>query len=210
MIVTDRDLEIVAAVGSSVRCMTLVQIADVWWPATLAGFKNAAKRVAQLVDADLLRSEAALAHPLLLLDQPLFAWRPTDEAPPFARLSWRLQSRRTAHPVHSRVYYCSPRDVTLLGTPSAGKLKNLCQVTHDLHVSQIYLAYRRRWPDLVVDWVGEEAYRAQLAGEKIPDALLVSQGQTYRAVEFGGRYPPTRLASLHADFARHQLPYEIW
>lgn len=190
--------------------MTLVQIATEWWPATLSGFKNAAKRVAQLVDADMLRSEVALAHPLLLLDQPLFAWRPKDDAPPLAHLSWRLQSRWTAHPVRIRVYYCSPRAATLFGTSAPGKLKNLCQLTHDLHVSQIYLTYRRRWPDLAVDWVGEESYRVHHIGEKVPDALLLSQGNSYRAVEFGGRYPPTRLASLHDDFARHQLPYEIW
>ena len=210
MIVTDRDLMVLQTLGNPVRCMVHPQIAAAWWPPTLAGYKNAAKRLFHLVRADLLRMQQVLAHPLLPLECPAVTWRPGEPAPAFPALAWRLQNRWTAHPLRRRVYFCAPRAIALLGSRAPGKLKNLCQLTHDLHVAQVYLAYRRWWPELATHWVGEDAYTANPYGEKIPDALLIKNGIPYRAVEFGGRYPASRLIAFHNDCVCLSLPYEIW
>lgn len=210
MMLSDRDLLLLQTLGNPVRCMLCSQIAAAWWPPTIAGYKNAAKRLSRLVRADLLRTQHVLAHPLLPLQRPIAVWRPGEPAPPFSALARQLQNRWSAHPVEHRAYFCAPRASALLGASGRGKLKNLCQMTHDLHVAQVYLAYQRWQPQCVADWVGEDAYAAGSHGDKIPDALLIAHGTPYRAVEFGGRYPGARLAAFHDDCVRRRLPYEIW
>lgn len=209
MNLTSRDLDILHALGNAVRCMELSQIAALWWTPNLSGVKNAAKRLAKLTECELLRSEEILAHPLLQLSEPMIVWNPGDDPPHFAALSWRLQRRWTHHPVRRRVYYCSPRARALLGAAGHGKIKNHCQLTHDLHVAEVFAVYRRNWPEQAADWYGEDSQPPRF-GEMRPDAVLAKQGMTYLAVEFGGRYPATRLAELHEYFARRELRYQIW
>lgn len=211
MNLTERDLNLLGALNDKIRMLTLSQIAAGWWTATETGRKNAAKRVALLVRAGLLQFADMLARPLLALESPAYEWRPTTPAPHFGALSWRLRSRWTTGPQRTRVYCSSPRGVALLGGAALGKVKNLCQVTHDLHVGQVLLVYRRRWPQEAVAWKGEEALAPQRRHEMLPDAMLLDQfGVPYRVVEFGGGYSARRLRAIHDDCLGRLLPYEIW
>lgn len=212
MILAPRDLDLLETLNARVRVLSLVAIAAAWWAPTATGRKNAAKRLAALVDAELLRREVVLARPLLALESPEYAWFPGEKPTAFGPLAWRLQARWSGHPRRVAVYLAAPRAVALFGGAAPGSIKNLCQVTHDLHVGVIYLTYRRRWPMHAAYWQGEDAVaRDRRQRETLPDSLLVSAaGEPYRAVEFGGSYSRMRLASFH-DYCRDRgLPYEIW
>lgn len=212
MILAPRDLDILDALNAKVRILSLAQLAAAWWTPTPTGRKNAAKRLAALVEAKLLRREIVLARPLLALESPEYAWFPGERPTAFGPLSWRLQARWSGHPHRTAVYLAAPRALALLGGAAPGAIKNLCQVTHDLHVGVIYLTYRRRWPVDAARWHGEDAVaRDRRQRETLPDALLVSAaGEPYRAVEFGGSYSRARLATFHHYCGERGLPYEIW
>ena len=87
MILTDRDLQIIAALNLCVRMLTLSQIAAMWWSASDTGRKNAAKRLAQLCKAGLLQRDTVLAQTMLALSSPEYAWFPGEPGPVFAELS---------------------------------------------------------------------------------------------------------------------------
>lgn len=211
MILTPRDLDLLGVLNQQVRMFTLVQIATGWWSPTDTGRKNAAKRLGMLVGAGFLKCAEVLARPLLNLERPMLAWNLGDPRPNFGAVSWRLQSRWSRGPRRTSVYYASPRSVALLGGVTLGQLKNLCQMTHDLHVGQVLLDYRRRRPADARAWRGEDALAQQRRDEILPDALLFDQfGTPYRAVEFGGSYPPQRLQAIHDDCLARRLSYEIW
>jgi hypothetical protein len=167
--------------------------------------------LAALVRTRFLCRVDALAQPMLSLASPEYAWFPGERPTHFGKLSWRLQSRWTGHPRRTPILLASARSVALWGGSTPGRIKNACQVTHDLHVGAVYLAYRRRWPGDAASWVGEDALAATRRHTKIPDALLLNcHGEPYRAVEFGGSYSARRLMSFH-DYCRQcGLPYEIW
>lgn len=211
MILTNRDLEIIAASNLCVRIFTLFQIAATWWSASDAGRKNAAKRLAQLCKCGLLQRDIVLAQSILALSSPEYAWFPGERGPNLGELSWRLQSRWSGHPRQTCVYFATPRGLAVFGGSTPGKIKNLCQVTHDLHLATVYLTYRQRWPHDARCWVGEDFLAPFRRHQKLPDAMLVNaQVEPYRAVEFGGAYSKNRLAHFHADCSERGLPYEIW
>jgi hypothetical protein len=80
------------------------------------------------------------------------------------------------------------------------------EVSHDLHVTAIYLKLAREAPDLARKWIHEDALRAtREAGQLIPDAMI---GDT--AIEFGGRYRADKLRAIHRGHAIAGRPYEIW
>lgn len=212
MILAPRDLDILDALNAKVRILSLAQLAAAWWTPTPTGRKNAAKRLAALVEAKLLRREVVLARPMLTLASPEYAWFPGERPLSFGALSWRLQARWSGHPRRMTVFLAAPRALGLFGGAAPGAIKNLCQVTHDLHVGGVYLAYRRRWPDDAARWHGEDGVaRDRRRRETLPDALLVfTAGEPYRAVEFGGSYSRARLADYHDYCCERGLPYEIW
>ena len=211
MMLTDRDLEIIATLNTFVRMLSLHQIAATWWSASQTGHKNAAKRLSQLCKCDLLQHDAVLAQAILPLSSPEYAWFPGERAPKVAELSWRLQARWSGHPVETSVYFATPRGLAVFGGSTPGKIKNLCQTTHDLHLGMVYLAYRQRWPADARCWVGEDFLAPTRKHQKLPDAMLLNaQAEPFRAVEFGGSYSPRRLLAFHHDCSERGLPYEIW
>jgi hypothetical protein len=211
MILTDRDLEIIAASNLCARMFTLTQVAATWWSSSDTGRKNAAKRLSQLCKCGLMQRDTVLAQPMLSLSSPEYAWFPGERGPKFGELSWRLQSRWSGHPQHVVIYFATPRGLAVFGGSTPGKIKNLCQVTHDLHMAAVYLTYRQRWPHDVRWWVGEDFLAPFRRKQKLPDAMLVNaQAEPYRAVEFGGAYSARRLMDFHADNCQRGIPYEIW
>lgn len=211
MILSVRDLEIIATLGTRVRMLAASDLAAAWWNSGASGRKNAAKRLGQLVRVGLLRRVNVLAQPMLALGSAEYAWFPGEKPTPFGPLAWRLQSRWSGHPRRTAVYIATSRAVDLYGGGAPGAIKNLCQVTHDLHLGAVYLAYRRRWPDHAAQWVGEDSIAARRQHHKIPDALLLNRhGEPYRAVEFGGSYSARRLLAFHEHCRDCGLPYEIW
>ena len=153
---------------------------------------------------------------MLPLEDALFRWKPGEEKPDYDKLSYQLQSRWTSRPGSTEarsvtVYFASHRAAHLLGGEAVGRIKNPGQVTHDLHLTELYLKFLREAPLLASAWAGEELIAPSRVHQKLPDAMLLDSKRIPRlVVEFGGAYPPDRVKAFHEDCEMRGLPYEIW
>ena len=154
--------------------------------------------------------ERLLARPLLALDAPLFVWAPGQPPPDCGRLSYRAQARWDVPARPTLVWYAGPVAAARLGGWARGAVKNYCQVTHDLHVSELYLKLLRSDHPRAATWVGEDALPPGILGPCVPDAVLMRRRTPARAIEFGGAYPPERFEKFHEHCSLNQMPYEIW
>jgi hypothetical protein len=209
---TERDREIVSVLASKVRLLSFDEILRTWWPASKSAETNARRRLAKLVDEKLLvRESEAYAKPRLPLDQPVFRWRPGEPDPHFGKLAWKLQSRWTEDDRQTTVYIATRRAAGIFGGGADGRIKNLSQVTHDIHLGAMYLKLRKEAPSLAAGWVGEGVLAASREGQKLPDAILHDgSGRPRLVMEFGGAYPAFRVEAFHKDCAARALPYELW
>src|SRR4051794_16991877 len=156
------------------RVVSLGQVAVTWWGGRTT---PAARRLRRLAAGGWLIGERLLARPLLTLEAPLFIWTPGEPPPDCGRLSYRAQSRwgRSAEP--TLVWYAGPVAAARLGGHARGEVKNYCQVTHDLHVSELYLRLLRSGDPGAASWVGEDALPPGLLGPCVPDAVLMRRGK---------------------------------
>lgn len=208
---TGREKEIVSALTSKIRMLSFEVILGEWWPCSESAKTNARRRLSELVDARLLVRERAFARPLLPLAEPAFRWKPGQEAPSFGELSWAIQKRWTEPSREATVYLATRRAASIFGGKAEGRIKNLSQVTHDVHLGALYLKFRREAPTLAAGWVGEEVFAPAREHQKLPDAMLYDgQGRARMVIEFGGAYPTERLRAFHEDCAARGLPYELW
>jgi hypothetical protein len=215
MTLTGREQELVQALAACIRMVTLPQVHRTWWPATAAGERNCRRRLARLCAAGLLARGRVLAHPILSFEGgPLFRWQPGEPAPDahrLHRLSYQLQSRWTEALRPTTVYLATRRAAALFGGVADGKVRNSCQATHDLHVSEIYLHLKRTDPVLAACWVGEDILAPSRRGQKLPDAILCDpSGRPLLVMECGGAYPFERVMAFHLDQEARSLAYELY
>lgn len=210
MLRTDRDSDILNALAFRVRMLSLGQIAGAWWGDSSDPPRFAGRRLGPLVDAGLLQEREVLAHPLLELNAPEFAWTPGEPGPDVDAVSYRLKSRWTERRTRTRVFLATKRTLAELGG-AGGKLPVLGQETHDLHMGSVYLRLRRLDPEAAESWVGEDVFAPERRGQKLPDAVLLGPGGEVRLViDFAGSYDAERVAAFHEDCARRGTPYELW
>ena len=79
--------------------------------------------------------------PFVGYEQPLFSWQPTESKPDFSRLSQQLHRRAMVPAEIVSVVYATSKSNSLFGKGTLPKVK-LTQMTHDLHVAEIFLTYR--------------------------------------------------------------------
>src|SRR5690606_32792154 len=84
------------------------------------------------------------AHPEVPLEQPLYAWEPGGDAPPYATLTQVARRRFAGDDVTLRVYLATGAAAKVFGG-HPGKLKP-ASTTHDLHLAAVYLRRLRREP----------------------------------------------------------------
>jgi hypothetical protein len=208
---TDRDREIVSALSARVKLLAFEDIVRRWWPPSSSALTNARRRLSALVEEGLLVRERAYARPKLPLVDPVFRWKPGDASPAFGELSWKLQSRWKQDPREVTVYLATRRAAAIFGGKADGRIKNLSQVTHDVHLGAIYLKLCVEAPTLAAGWIGEGVLAPSRERQKLPDAILHDRdGRPRLVVEFGGAYPTDRVQAFHEDCARRELAYEIW
>jgi DNA-binding Lrp family transcriptional regulator len=211
MDLSDRDRQILRALSSQIRVVTFGQLVRNYWPTGNSAPTNARRRLAELVASGLLERARVVAHPLLELAGPVQAWRPGAPRPDPGTVSGRLRSRWQAEPRAMTAYLAGRRAITLFGARALGRVKSPYQVTHDLHVSEVYFLLRRTEPLLAEAWVGEEILAPSRKDQKLPDAILHDdRGRPRLVVEFGGKYPARRVAAFHDDCEARGLPYELW
>ncbi len=216
MQLTDRDREILLSLTHKVRLLSLDQIARTWWNSSPTGIVNARKRLAILTDNNtpssdlLLRRLRANTHPELNLGGPVLSWNPGELTPDFGALSYRLKSRWTEAIRPTTIYVATERAARYFGG-FGGKLRRPLQVTHDLHVAQIYLHLFQTNQEAAGAWVSEEQFGPERRHQKLPDAVLRDKnGQITRVIEFGGSYDPKHVERVHWDCVTRSLPYELW
>lgn len=208
---TNRDRLLIDMLVRKTRLATLHQVTVAWWGVSESAARNARRRIRALCAAGWLDSRTLLARPLLALSEPVCIWRPGNETPNFDRLAWRLQSRWTLPARRVPAMAASRHARRVFGGSGRRPFRNVCQFTHDLHVSAIYLHYCHRCPEVAAAWRGEDNLPSGWRGQAHPDALLIDdQSRVYRAIEFGGRYAANRLRHFHNDCCRRKLPYEVW
>lgn len=208
---TEREREIVAALSAKIRMLSFEDIVKTWWPSSKSAATNARRRLSELVEARILARERAFARPRLPLTEPVFRWKPGQDAPAFGELSWKLKSRWAEEPREITVYLATRRAAGIFGGTADGRIKNPSQTTHDIHLGALYLKLRRETPSLAAGWVGEGVLAPTRERQKLPDAILHDrEGRPRLVMEFGGAYPAFRLEAFHEDCVRRQLPYELW
>jgi len=208
---TPRDEEIVTLLCFAVRFFSLEQVARTWWSDQPREIRRTRQRMLRLAKNRWVRPLTILARPLLKMEAPIFEWRLGGDAPDTAAVS-RMLRKRWKEPAHDvEIFLATPRATAVLGGGALGSMKNLCQTTHDLHVSEVFLFYRENRPELASLWVGEDSVIPLHEHEKRPDAVLLNDArEILRVVEFGGAYKPDRVQAVH-DFCRQRnLPYELW
>ena len=114
-------------------------------------------------------------------------------------------------PARYKMHLCIPISRRYFGGPR-GRTPRERELTHDIHLSAVYLRLREDdRPDLLPWWAFEETI-VEARGhhrEKLPDALIVSP-QEVQAIEFGGAYGKKKVQAFHDYCAEQSLPYEIW
>jgi len=207
---TRRDEEILTALCSQVRFFSLEQIAREWWPDRLDQTRLARKRMLRLNRDGWLNSVRLLARPLLELAQPVLKWSPLNCTPDYPAISRTLRGRWKLPARVTEVFLGSAKARDIFGGAVPDAVRNLCQTTHDLHVAEIFLHYRRLL-GCTKSWVGEDEITASGHEGAVPDAYLRNdEGGIRQVIEFGGAYSATRVSEFHAYCSTNSLAYEMW
>jgi hypothetical protein len=212
---TKRDTGILEALTLKIRLLCVEQAAATWWPGVRSGVSQARARLDGLVAAGTLARHEVFCHPLLPLEAPVLVWRPGEPQPTedvFGAVAYRLKTRWPDEPpARTVVYTATPKLANRLGGFN-GRMRHRDQVTHDLHVTQLYLEFLRRDPEAARRWRGEELGKSEQGyGEKLPDAVLVDDaGRPCLAIEFGGRYSKGRVRDFYLHCAGRGIGFDLW
>lgn len=205
-----RDHEILVTLTHRIRVLTLNQAARTWWGGTADPLANARRGLAKLARGGLLSASTALARPELTLTEPAATWTPGSHAPSFDALAYQLHSRWTQALRPTRFFVATRPAANALGG-FGGPLAHPLHLSHDLHISTVYLRIRQSEPDTASNWISERHLAQFRRHQKLPDAGLGHSPESLLSViEFGNGYDAGRLRAFHADCAERSLAYQIW
>lgn len=207
---TDRDTEILSVLTRRVRVLSDAQIAREWWTGASDPIAAARKSLRRLVNAGLLAHGTGMVHPILPLDAAICIWSPEQPPPDAEKVSYRLKSRWTGVPVASRWFSASDSAASLMGG-FGGRVPRPSELTHDIHMAELFLKLQRSEPQTAQTWASEsELYSVGLGrNQRLPDAM-VRDAVGWRVIEFGGQYAPPKLRDFHDFCQARSLRYEIW
>ena len=201
--------QILRALANDIRALSMRQLARTWWTDTRWGRSRAEAAMKELESGGWLRIHRSFARSISELYRPLMSWQPGDDTPNFWRVSRVLHRRSMKHASMTTFVFAGSRSIALFGEGRAASVR-ITHMTHDLHVTEVYLRYRTNGLSSR-HWVSEDRLPRDWPLRERPDATLADDaGRIYRAVEYGGNYPPMRLAALHDGFSSIELRYEIW
>lgn len=207
---TAKDEEIVLALTTKIRVATLSQLSRTWWNDTPLGRESALRRANRLVQAGVLDVFLLRAHPELPLAEPVWSWKPGEPPAPFGILSFRVR-KRWCEPLRPTTVYVASAKTARQFAGSGGRLSHPLQVTHDLHVSALFLGLLKNRPAEAERWVSENVLAPLRKRQKLPDAEIHDEtGRVLKVIEFAGSYPTERIRLVHEDCERRQVPYELW
>ncbi len=209
-ILGDRDTAILTVLTRRVRVLAEFQLARQWWSHATNPPASARKSLRRLVDAQLLAEGIGMAHPMLPMNSPVLSWSPGTPMPDAESGSYRLQSRWTLRPRSIRWYTATQSAGSLMGG-FGGRAPRDSELTHDIHLAELYLRLCARDAAQAASWASEtDLFKIGLGrSQRLPDAI-VRNGDSWLVLEFGGAYPAPKLREFHGFCEYHGLAYEIW
>jgi hypothetical protein len=200
--------DLLRTIALRIRLITAAQIARGWFGDQADGERAPVQALQRLEAAGLIARRSTEAHPLLDLRQPLFAWKvgtPGPSGEQLRTISERTRSRWSEPHLPVDLFLATKRATALFGAFVDARDFRHCEATHDLHLSQAYITYRRRFPRLAKLWHGEAAFPKmgfEISHMKDPDAFLIDRMDTAtRVVEFAGSYEVDHLKAFHEHCA---------
>ena len=201
---SERSRDFLFMLTHQLRCILLPQ-AMAW-----GGWRHqrsASKFLVNLEQAGLVTRRRALLRPQPPVTKPL--WITGQSQSSFYRIAYEVQARFHNPPRLQTLWLATPKAVNLVGGTTAKLL--LAQAVHDCHMTAVYLAKLQSEPELVTDWLGEDIYAKHVGKGKLPDALLVRDGQPYLAIESAGcSYNACRIRAFIEYCNQQQLACEVW
>ena len=203
---TEEDEALLNMLTTKVRLLSLEQVAKAW-----AGDKKyVRRRLRRLSSLGLIAIEPVNVRPMIELATPIVRWLPGDDKPNFHKTSYRLQSRWKGDLVTLTACWATKQASHIYGGRGGGP-PHRSQLTHDLHLSEVFVQLLRGFPEHAKCWVGEDSAPGTNAHDKVPDALLLdSCGKPDRVIEFGGAYGARRVELFHNTCSEKGLAYELW
>lgn len=192
MNLTERDIELLELLENEVRHLTLEQIIKEFWSTNRDPRRDAMRRLKKLP----VELTNAVDHPVLPMATPVFTWHPGDAKPNADKIAYQLAKRWSMPPTrHTFVTLTSSRPV------------RACERIHDASVSSVYLLHFRH--NRKQKWVLEDKLSEWTVGKR-PDAVVYQQGEPPIVIECGGKYPASKLKSIHAEYSERRMHYQIW
>jgi hypothetical protein len=209
-IMTAWEREILVVLANHLRVVSIAQMARIWWAGLRTGTQRARASMKSLDRNGWVKFCQVLSRPVEPLKTPIVSWGQGAKTPDFGEVS-RFLRRRSHRPAYATPVVTAARKTrALFGKGDTRSLK-LTQVTHDLHVAEIYFRYWETGYAVSRYWVSEDYLPKPWGVRERPDAILQDgEGNILRALDYGGNYTPGRLAKLHDGLAYLAIPYEIW
>lgn len=199
------ELSIARALALQVRVMTVRQVAAGWFADAVDPQAAAQTVLSRLANVGICESLTREAHPLLPLKAPLFVWNVGDPCPTadhWDQIAAQSRNRWDQPHVPVEVWRATKRATHVWGAFHDARRIRHSEVSHDLHLAEVFVRYRCHHQHAAAAWLGEAAFPKlgfELKGMKDPDAFLVNEsGVAYRVVEFAGSYEADHLWDFHA------------
>lgn len=199
--------ELLSLLTQKVRILTEGQIARELFTHCKRPVRAAKSCIRSLEKQGFVATRCAMSPPELSLASPVLQFTPGDDLPDFDRVSWQLQSRWKEPPESKRIVFATRKAKLELGGAARGRAPRAKEITHDLHVAEVFFRLRREKPEWALAWVPEDALRESGRTGDIPDAVIcLSEKEVI--IDFGGSYAAEKLRRMHANFCRTR--YQIW
>jgi hypothetical protein len=208
---TSRDEELLLGLTNRYRCISADLTAAYFWPDQPSNAANALRRLCLLEEAGWLRSRVAFAKQLPHLSAPVLTWCPGHPTPEFGSISYHLKNRARTSARSTRIFIAGRPAATHFGGTS-DRWPRRSETTHDLGLTQVYLALQRTSARRARGWISESTLvsKGTIRGQKLPDAMIRELSGDLTIIEFGGEYSKSKLIDFHEDCARKLRGYELW
>jgi DNA-binding Lrp family transcriptional regulator len=193
------------------RCLTISQCAR------LLGVSEAEvkRKVKKLEAKGFAKSYQMMIHPEISLSGPVLDWALGQEGlPDFGALSWALKSRWKMPPKQMQIVTATKEAKKFIGGCCGGRKPRVREVSHDIHVSSVYLWYRERDAECDRLWESEDTFMSWgcLETARVPDAIYFADSgfvEDGTIIDFGGSYSKQKLEAMHDEYSRI-CRYQIW
>jgi len=201
---SERNRDFLFMLTHQLRCILLLQ--TMAWGGWLHK-RSAYKFLTNLELAGLITRRRLLLRPQPLVTKPL--WATGQSESDFYSIAYEVQARFHKPPKLQTLWLATDKAVSLVGGTTAKLLD--AQAVHDCHMTAVYLAKLHTKPEQIADWLGEDIYCKYVWEEKLPDALLVHDGQPYLAIESAGcSYNAKRIREFINFCQQQNLACEVW